>query len=204
MIRFGRKRKERERLNKLASTLSTRLGTRSIIMIGLMGCGKSSVGRRLAARLHLPFADADDEIEAAAGKSISDIFADHGEAEFRSGEQKVIARLLAEGPRVLATGGGAFMNAQTRENITASSISVWLKADLAILMERVKRRSHRPLLQTSDPETVMRKLIDERYPIYAQADIIIESRDVPHETVVNDIIRALVDGPLAAPEGDAG
>lgn len=195
MMRFAWKRNGRNKAD-LRKALVEALSQRSIVMVGLMGCGKSSVGRRLAARLQLPFVDADDEIESAAGKSISDIFKEHGEAEFRAGERKVIARLLASGPQVLATGGGAFMDPETRAAICDNGLSVWLKADLDVLMERVKRRSHRPLLQAPDPEAVMRELIDTRYPVYAKADLIIESRDVSHEVVVDEIIKGLANGPL--------
>lgn len=176
------------------------LNGRSIVMVGLMGCGKSAVGRRLAAVLGLPFVDADDEIERAAGKSINEIFSEHGEAHFREGERKVIARLLDSGPQVLATGGGAFINQETRAKIKASGISIWLKADLPILMKRVGKRDTRPLLRTGDPEQVMRKLMDVRYPIYAGADITVESRDVPHDVMVSDVIGALrANLKLAAP-----
>ena len=167
------------------------LGAKSIVMVGLMGCGKSAVGRRLAAKLGLPFIDADDEIERAAGKSIEDIFAEHGEAHFRDGERKVIARLLRSGPQVLATGGGAFMSDETRQAIAESGISVWLQADLPVLMRRVAKRDNRPLLKTNDPEAVMRELMDTRYPVYAKADITVESRDVPHDTIVADILERL-------------
>lgn len=172
------------------------LGKRSLVMIGLMGCGKSSIGKRLAAKLGLPFIDADDEIESAHRKSISEIFADHGEAYFREGERKVIARLLAEGPRVLATGGGAFMNAETRAAIKDAGVSIWLKAELPVLMKRVMRRDNRPLLKTDDPEAVMRRLMETRYPVYAQADLVVESREVAHETIVAEIIEALATGQL--------
>ena len=178
--------------------LRAALGSRSIVMIGLMGCGKSSVGRRLAGRLSLPFVDADDEIEMAAQKSIPEIFADHGEDVFRDGERRVIARLLANGPQVLATGGGAYMNADTRAAIRANSVSVWLKADLPILMRRVMKRDNRPLLRAPDPEGVMRSLIEARYPIYADADITIESRDVPHEVIVSEIVVHLAGQLLAS------
>lgn len=167
------------------------LGTRSIVLVGLMGCGKSSVGRRLATRLELPFVDADEEIERAAGKSISDIFAEHGEAHFRDGERKVIQRLLADGPKVLATGGGAYMNEETRANIRRSAISIWLKAELAVLMRRVAKRNNRPLLKNEDPEAVMRRLIETRYPVYAEADITVDSRDVAHEVIVAECLEAL-------------
>ncbi|MEJ2119017.1 MAG: shikimate kinase [Alphaproteobacteria bacterium] len=167
------------------------LGTRPIVLIGLMGAGKTSIGRRLATRLAIPFIDADQEIEKAAGKTISDIFSDHGEDSFRDGERRVIARLLSEGLKVLATGGGAFMNEETRQRILEKGVSVWLNADLDILMERVSRRDNRPLLKTDNPRAVMEKLLAERYPVYAQANIAIESRDVPHEVIVDEIVNAL-------------
>ncbi len=169
------------------------LGPRSIVLIGLMGAGKTAVGRRLANRLDLPFIDADTEIEVAAGASISEIFAEHGEAYFRQGERKVIARLLENGPQVLATGGGAYMNPDTRANIKAHGLSVWLKADIKVLMKRVGRRDNRPLLVAGDPEKVMKKLMEERYPIYAEADVTVESRDVPHDVIVGAVIDALAD-----------
>jgi shikimate kinase len=162
-----------------------------LVLIGLMGAGKSSVGKRLATTLDIPFSDADQEIEKAAGKSISEIFEEDGEAFFRDGERRVIARLLGEGGKVLATGGGAFMNEETRRHIAECGISVWLKADLDILMNRVSRRDTRPLLKTPDPRGVMKALIDERYPVYALADITIESRDVAHEVIVDEIIDAV-------------
>jgi shikimate kinase len=163
-----------------------------------MGCGKSAIGRRLAQRLALPFVDADEEIERAAGKSIEDIFADHGEPYFRDGERRVVARLLRSGPQVLATGGGAFMNEETRAAIAENGISVWLKAELPLLVRRVGRRGNRPLLKAGDPETVLRNLMETRYPVYAEADITIESRDVPHEVIVTEIVESLADA-LAAP-----
>ncbi len=167
------------------------LGSRSIVLIGLMGAGKTAVGRRLANKLDLPFLDADTEIEMAAGASISEIFAEHGEAYFRQGERKVISRLLEGGPQVLATGGGAYMNADTRTAIKARGLSVWLKADVKVLLKRVGRRGNRPLLARGNPEGVMQKLMDERYPIYARADVTVESRDVPHEVIVNAVVEAL-------------
>lgn len=173
------------------SAIKTALGDKSIVMVGLMGCGKSAVGRRLAAHLGLPFVDADDEIEKAAGKSIEDIFADHGEAYFREGERKVLARLLHSGPQVLATGGGAFMNEETRAAIASSGISIWLKADLPLLLRRVAKRNNRPLLKNGDSETVMRNLMEIRYPVYAEADLTVESRDVPHEAIVAEIMQRL-------------
>jgi shikimate kinase len=169
------------------------LGPRSVVLIGLMGAGKTAVGRRLANRLDLPFIDADTEIELAAGTSIREIFAEHGEAYFRQGERKVIARLLENGPQVLATGGGAYMNPDTRANIKAHGLSVWLKADIKVLMKRVGRRDNRPLLATGDPEKVMKRLMEERYPIYAEADVTVESRDVPHDVIVGAVIDALAD-----------
>ena len=147
-----------------------RLGQRPIVLVGLMGAGKTSVGRRLAEKLAIPFVDADHEIEAAAGKSIKEIFADHGEPYFREGERRVIQRLIGNGAQVLATGGGAYMNDETRQRIQESGISVWLRAALPILMKRVMKRQDRPLLQNENPEAVMRGLIDARYPVYALAD----------------------------------
>jgi shikimate kinase len=167
------------------------LGGRSLVLVGMMGAGKSSVGRKLATRLVLPFVDADTEIEAAAGMTIPEIFEVRGEPEFRSGEQRVIARLLDGGPQVLATGGGAYMNAETRKLIGQKSVSIWLKADFDILMRRIKRRTDRPLLRTADPEATLKRLIDERYPVYALADLTVESRDVSHEVIVDEVIEAL-------------
>ncbi len=169
-----------------------RLAGRSIVLVGLMGAGKSTVGRRLAARLDLPFKDADAEIEAAAGMSVADIFATHGEPYFREGERRVIGRLLQESPIVLATGGGAFMHAETRAWIAEVGISVWLKAEFDVLMRRVRKRSHRPLLKNADPEGSMQRLMASRQPIYALADITVESRDAPHERVVDDTLSALL------------
>ncbi len=171
--------------------IRARLGRRSIVLVGMMGAGKSSVGRRLANRLGLPFFDADTEIERAAGMTIPEIFAARGEAEFRDGERRVIARLLTSGPSVIATGGGAFMSVETRERIGEAGLSIWLKAEFDVLMRRVRKRSNRPLLKTADPEATLRKLIEDRYPVYALADVTILSRDVPHDTVVMEIIDAL-------------
>jgi shikimate kinase len=167
------------------------LGPRSIVLIGLMGAGKTAVGKRLAAKLDLPFTDADSEIELAAGQTVSEIFADYGEPYFRQGEARVIARLLRGGPQVLATGGGAYMDARTRANIKAAGISIWLKADLPVLLHRVRRRDNRPLLASGDPDKVMRELMEKRYPIYAEADITVESREVPHDVIVADVLDAL-------------
>lgn len=174
-----------------AAAVVAALGRRSIALVGMMGAGKSSVGRRLAIRLSLPFVDADTEIEAAAGMTIPEIFAAHGEGAFRSGEARVIARLLDAGPQVLATGGGAFMNADTRAAIREKAVSVWLKADLDVLMRRVKRRSDRPLLKTADPAATLKALMAEREPVYAEADLIVASRDAPHALVVEDIVAGL-------------
>lgn len=181
--------------------IKRRLGARSIAMVGLMGCGKSSVGRRLALRLDVPFVDADDEIERSADKSIPEIFADHGEAYFRDGERRVIRRLLDNGPQVLATGGGAYMNAETRAAVRSYGIAVWLRAELPVLMRRVMKRENRPLLKVDDPEAVMRGLMAARYPVYAEAEIVVESRDVPHEAIVDEIVALLAEHPMLAGAG---
>ena len=167
------------------------LGTRLIVLVGMMGAGKSTIGRRLAARLGMPFLDADSEIEAAAGMSIPDIFEAHGEPHFRDGEARVIARLLDSGPAVLATGGGAFMREDTRGRIRAKAVSIWLKADTDVIMKRVKRRTDRPLLQTADPVATVNRLLAEREPVYGKADLTIASRDVPHERIVDEVMAAL-------------
>lgn len=172
-------------------------------MVGLMGCGKTSVGRRLAQILDLTFVDADEEIERSASKTIAEIFEDHGEDYFRAGERRVIARILREPRQVLATGGGAYINDETRQAIRERGISVWLKAELPVLMRRVRRRTNRPLLKTADPEAVMTSLMEKRYPIYAEADITVQSRDVAHDAMAADVILALdafIDGqPPAQP-----
>ena len=164
------------------------LGPRSVVLVGMMGSGKSSIGRRLA----VPFVDADAEIEAAAdGMTIAEIFEKHGEPYFRAGEARVIARLLDHGPQVLATGGGAFMNRDTRALIGQKGVSIWLKAELDVLMKRIKRRNDRPLLKSGDPAATLTALIAERYPVYAEADLTVLSRDVPHEAIVDEIVAAL-------------
>lgn len=173
------------------SAIVAALGTRSVVLVGMMGAGKSTIGRRLAARLRLPFLDADTEIEQAAGMSIPDIFEVHGEPHFRDGEARVIARLLDNGPGVLATGGGAFLREDTRNRINLQAISIWLKADAEIIMRRVKRRADRPLLQTADPAGTVERLISEREPFYQYADLTIWSRDVPHDKIVDECIEAL-------------
>ena len=182
----------------LAAEVKRRLGARSVVLVGLMGCGKSSIGRRLATRMGLAFVDADEEIEKAHKKSINEIFADHGEPYFRDGERRVIQRLLGAGQQVLATGGGAFMNAETRDSIAEGGVSVWLKAELPVLLRRVAKRETRPLLKTGDPETIMRNLMQTRYPVYAGADVTVESRDVAHEVIVCEILEALRRSPLLA------
>ena len=174
--------------------IAAALGGRSIVLVGMMGAGKSSIGRRLAARLGIPFVDADTEIENAAGMTIPEIFAKHGEPYFRAGEARVIARLLDSGPQVLATGGGAVMDAHTRDLIRDKSVSIWLKADIDVLMKRTKRRGDRPLVGK------MKELLPLREPFYAQSDIVAQSRDEPHETVVDEIVAA---GGQAAANGDS-
>lgn len=166
---------------------------RPIVLIGLMGAGKSAVGRRLAARLSVPFIDADAEIEAAAGCSISEIFDRHGEAAFRDGERRVIARLIARRQLVLATGGGAFMDAEIRARIREKAISVWLRAELDVLTARVARRNNRPLLKKGDAREILKQLMAKRYPVYAEADVIIESGNGPHQAVVEQILGELAD-----------
>ncbi|MDN5000693.1 shikimate kinase [Bradyrhizobium sp. GCM10027634] len=176
--------------NPEADILSA-LGTRSIVLVGMMGVGKSTIGRRMALRLKLPFVDADTEIEAAAGMTIPEIFERHGEPHFRDGEARVIARLLDGGPVVLATGGGAYMREDTRARIAAKAISIWLRADHDVIMRRVRRRADRPLLKTADPEGTVTRLLTEREPIYSHADLTIASRDVPHDKIVEECIETL-------------
>ena len=175
----------KERLNAL-------LAGRPLVLVGMMGAGKTTVGRRLATRLGRHFVDSDEEVERAAGMSIEDIFAGHGEADFRAGEQRVIARLLKDRDLVLGTGGGAFINADTRQLVKAEAISVWLRADTDLLFQRVQRRSNRPLLKTANPRETLQNLIDQRYPIYAEADVAVVSRDVPQDQVATEIIDALI------------
>jgi shikimate kinase len=171
--------------------ITAALGRRSVVLVGMMGAGKSTIGRRLAARLRLPFLDADIEIEAAASMSIPDIFATHGESYFRDGEARVIARLLDNGPAVIATGGGAFMREETRNRIRDKAVSIWLKADADVIMKRVKRRADRPLLQTEDPAATVSRLLEAREPVYQSADLTIWSRDVPHDRIVDECLDAL-------------
>jgi len=171
--------------NGLGAAIIAALGSRSIVLVGMMGAGKSSIGRRLATRLNLRFVDADSEIEKAADMTIPEMFQIHGEPYFRAGEARVIARLLAEGPQVLATGGGAFMDANTRALIAQKGVSVWLKADLDVLLRRTKRRGDRPLANR------MRELLPQREPIYALADVTIQSREDPHDTIVGEILSGI-------------
>jgi shikimate kinase len=171
---------------------------RAIVLVGLMGAGKSKIGRRLALRLGLPFFDSDPEIEAAAGESIEEIFANRGEQVFRDGERRVITRLLAQPVHVLATGGGAFMDPATRAMIAHRGVSVWLRADLDILVARVSRRSNRPLLKKGNATAILAELIERRYPIYAEADVVVDSGEGSPEATVNRAIAALAVCPLAA------
>jgi shikimate kinase len=164
---------------------------KTVVLVGMMGAGKTSVGRRLASALGMPFRDADAEIETAAGCSINEIFERFGEPAFRAGERKVIARLLGEPAHILAAGGGAFMDPETRARIHDSAISVWLKANVDLLLERVRRKDNRPLLRNTDSRAALVRLMGEREPVYAQADIVVESDDGPHDTVVKRIVAAL-------------
>jgi shikimate kinase len=167
------------------------LRRRTIALVGLMGVGKSSVGRRLASALSLPFRDADSEVESAAGRSIADIFAELGEPAFREGERRVISRLLEQPPHVLATGGGAFMSPETRALMKAKALTVWLKTDLEVLARRVARKNTRPLLAGKDPLEVLKAQAEVRYPAYAEADVTVETGDTPHHQTVDQVIRAL-------------
>ena len=190
LARNGSARNAQETLEGKVARL---LSGRTIVMVGMMGAGKSSIGRRLANRLGMPFADADAEIEQAANASIPEIFEQHGEAYFRDGERRVIQRLLDGTPKVLATGGGAFIQRETRAAIQANAVSIWLKADRDLLLSRVKRRNNRPLLKNGDPGEIIEKLIAERYPVYAEADVHIQSRDIAHDVVIDDILAALAE-----------
>ncbi len=171
--------------NGLESAVVRALGRRSIVLVGMMGAGKSSIGRRLAGRLGIPFIDADTEIESAAGMTIPEIFHKHGEPYFRAGEARVIARLLDNGPQVLATGGGSIMDAQTRALIGEKGVSIWVKADIDVLLKRTKRRNDRPLAEK------IKDLLPMREPLYAQADIVVQSRDEPHDAIVDEIMAQL-------------
>ena len=180
-----------EPLGDIHSVASALVVDRPIVLVGLMGAGKTTVGRRLATLLRLPFIDADEEIEKAAGLKVSEIFALHGEEEFRRGERRVIARLLQGPPHVLATGGGAFMNDETRALVRAHATSIWLRADLDVLMRRVEKRDNRPLLKQGDPRATMERLMAERHPIYGEADLVVDSNNGPPASAVTSVIRAL-------------
>ena len=178
-----------------AAEIKAKLGKRSIVVIGLMGAGKSTIGKRLAQMLGLSFIDADTEIETVSRMTIPELFAAYGEPEFRDLERRVIKRILRTGPRVLATGGGAFMNEATRKAIAKAGVSVWLNAELDVLMERVARKGNRPLLKTADPRATMQNLMDQRYPIYAEADVTVLSRDEKKDVMVIEVIEALAQMP---------
>ncbi|RWC96733.1 MAG: shikimate kinase [Mesorhizobium sp.] len=171
--------------------LLARLGTRSIVFVGLMGAGKTAIGRKVAAMLSLPFIDSDQEIESVSRMTVPELFERYGETEFRALEQRVILRLLENGPQVLSTGGGAFMNAQTREAIAGHGVSVWLKAELDLLMERVSKKQNRPLLKSPDPRAVLERLMGERYPVYATSDVTVPTRDDRKEVIAAEVVAAL-------------
>ncbi len=175
------------------SAILHHLGPRPIVLTGMMGAGKTVMGRRLAAHLGLDFVDSDIEIETAAGMTIPDIFARHGEAFFRDRENRVVGRLIGGGPRVVATGGGAFIHPATRAAIKAGSLSVWIRADFDVLMRRVRKRSNRPLLRTADPEGTLKRLMAERYPVYAEADVTVESRDCSQDVMVDVMVGAIAE-----------
>lgn len=172
-------------------SIRDRLDGRPIVLVGLMGAGKTTVGRKVATLLSLPFVDSDAEIESVSTMSVAELFETYGEPEFRALEARVIARLVLEGPRVIATGGGAYMNAETRGLLAGKAVTVWLKADLDTLMERVARRADRPLLKAADPRKVMRDLMDRRYPVYAQADLTVTSRAVKREVIAAELVETL-------------
>jgi shikimate kinase len=178
-------------LERTMDPLSPLSPPRTVALVGLMGAGKSAIGKRLALRLGLPFVDADDEIERAAGCSIAEFFDRFGEAEFRAGERRVIQRLL-EGPRhVLSTGGGAYMDAETRTVMRAQAVTVWLRADLEVLYDRVRKRAHRPLLRQGDPKDILARLMSQRYPVYAEADLVVESTAQPADITTEQVLEAL-------------
>ncbi|MEJ5080190.1 MULTISPECIES: shikimate kinase [unclassified Ochrobactrum] len=190
--------------NDKADMVRQLLGAKVVVLVGLMGAGKSTVGRKVATMLNLPFKDADNEIESAARMSVPELFDAYGEAEFRDLERRVILRLLEDGPMVLATGGGAYMNAETREAIAANGVSIWLNAELDVLMDRVSRRQNRPLLKNDDPRGVMQRLMNERYPIYALADVHAMTRDDKKEVIAGELIDVLIAHlDKSLPEGEA-
>ena len=186
------KSRSEDKSSALAGQVRDLLGKRALVFVGLMGAGKSVIGKMVANAIGVPFIDSDNEIEEASRMPISDIFASYGETEFRALEGRVISRLLKDGPIVLSTGGGAFINPATREEIRLNSLSVWLKADLDVLWERVRRRSHRPLLQTENPRETLRNLMEQRYPIYAEANLVVNSRDVAKDVIVGEVIDAIL------------
>jgi len=173
------------------AALLGRLGGRSIVFVGLMGAGKTAIGRKVSTMLSLPFIDSDQEIESVSRMTVPELFERYGETEFRALEQRVILRVLENGPQVLSTGGGAFMNAQTREAIAAHGVSVWLKAELDLLMDRVSKKQNRPLLKSADPRAVLERLMGERYPVYATADITVPTRDDRKEVIAAEVLNAL-------------
>jgi len=173
------------------ATLPQALAGRSIVLVGLMGAGKTAIGRRLAQLTGLPFLDSDHEIETASRMGIPELFERYGEEEFRSLERRVIGRILEDGPQVLSLGGGAFMSAETREAIAAAGISIWLRAELDILMERVAKKQNRPLLKTANPRETMRQLMEARYPVYSQADITVQTRNEKREVIAREVLDAL-------------
>ncbi|MGU3574008.1 shikimate kinase [Brucellaceae bacterium C25G] len=180
-------------LHEHAERVKELLGSRVLVLVGLMGAGKSTIGKKVAMLLGLPFKDGDNEIEGVSRMSVPELFESYGEVEFRDLERRVILRLLETGPMVLATGGGAYMNAETRQSIASHGISLWLDAELDVLMERVSRRQNRPLLQNSDPRAVMSRLIDERYPVYAQADLRFMSREDRKDVIAGEVIDLLLE-----------
>lgn len=174
-----------------SSEVREALGDRVVVFVGLMGAGKTAIGRKLAQALNLPFVDSDIEIESVSRMTVPELFERYGEPEFRALEQRVIERLLRDGPLVLSTGGGAFMNGHTRAAVSEHGVSVWLRADLDLLMQRVAKKQNRPLLKNPDPRAVMRKLMDERYPVYAGADLTVETRDARREVIADEVMQAL-------------
>jgi shikimate kinase len=186
------KKADQINLHSQAEEVKTLLNQRPVVLVGLMGAGKSTIGKKMASMLELPFFDLDTEIENVSRMSVTELFASYGEPEFRDLERRVMQRLLEGGSMILATGGGAYMNEQTRENIASAGISVWLNAELDVLMERVLRRHDRPLLKNDDPRAVMQKLMTERYPVYATADLSIMSRDEKREVIAQEVITLLL------------
>ena len=188
---------------QIEDDIRRRLGERAVVFVGLMGAGKTAIGRKLAQALDVPFVDSDHEIESVSRMTVPELFERYGEPEFRALEQRVIERLMKEGPRVVSTGGGAFMNAQTRAAIALNGVSIWLKADLDLLMERVAKKQNRPLLRNPDPRAVMQKLMADRYPVYALADVIVETRDARREIITAESLQALASHlHRCAPEGE--